>query len=440
MSLSQKIALNTAVQVAAKIMTVLCTLATTILLTGYLGKDGYGDYMFVITLAVLFGSLADWGTSMIGVRETAKERTNQGKLLANVFILRIFLSLAAVVFLILVSFVIPLPTKDPQLLRRIIKIASPIIFLVATRASFMIVFQARLQMYKAAIVDIIGSGLIFLFSWYAVQKGLGFGPLVWAVIWAGFISMLVAAVLALKTVKYIFVFDAKIAKKIISESLPMGAILMLFTIDNKIDTIMLGMMKGSGPVGIYGIAYRVYDVLILGAAYLMKALLPIISRYGDLVHWSGRLRQIYQKSFDILLLGGAGIAVVIWMAAPLIVQILTQQRFPEFADSAAVLRILTLAMFIGYFNHLTGYTIVALGKQRPYFWVAGGALVFNVFLNLLIIPRFSYFGAAWVTVLSEGLVLIITTIFIFRLLKIIPSITKCPQTALELVKQKGKIF
>ena len=97
-------------------------------------------------------------------------------------------------------------------------------------------------------------------------------------------------------------------------------------------------------------------------------------------------------------------------------------------------------MFISYFNHLTGYTIVALGKQRPYFWVAGGALVFNVALNLLVIPRFSYFGAAWVTVLSEGLVLMITTFFIFRILKIIPSIFEFPKTALQIIKGKGKIF
>ncbi|PIS14211.1 hypothetical protein COT65_00220 [Candidatus Shapirobacteria bacterium CG09_land_8_20_14_0_10_47_13] len=440
MSLSQKVALNTIVQVAAKIITVLTTLITTILLTGYLGKEGYGDYIFVITLAILFGSLADWGTATIGVREVSKNKDQSPQWLANLFILRLGLSLAAAVLLMLVSWVMPLPTKDPQPLRQVIQMAGLIVFLVATKASFLIVFQVKLQMYKAALVDIFGSLLILLFSWLAIQKGLGLAPLVWAVIGAGFVSALAAAALAFKTVKYIFVFDAGMVRKIISESLPMGAILMLFTIDNKIDTVMLGMMKGSGPVGIYGIAYRVYDVLILGAAYLMNALLPVISQYSDLGKWSGKLRQIYQQSFDILLLGGAVILVVIWAAAPLIVRILTQQKFNDFGDAVPVLRILTLAMFISYFNHLTGYTIVALGKQRPYFWVAGGALVFNVALNLLVIPRFSYFGAAWVTVLSEGLVLMITTFFIFRILKIIPSIFEFPKTALQIIKGKGKIF
>ena len=134
MSLSQKVALNTIVQVAAKIITVLTTLITTILLTGYLGKEGYGDYIFVITLAILFGSLADWGTATIGVREVSKNKDQSPQWLANLFILRLGLSLAAAVLLMLVSWVMPLPTKDPQPLRQVIQMAGLIVFLVATKA------------------------------------------------------------------------------------------------------------------------------------------------------------------------------------------------------------------------------------------------------------------------------------------------------------------
>lgn len=440
MNLSQKVAFNTAVQIFSKIITVGFTLLTTILLTGYLGKEGYGDYMFVITLAVIFGSLADWGTVTIGVREVVKEKENQGKLLANIFVLRLLLSIVAVGLLLVTSFFLPLQSRNPILLRKVIKIAGLIVFLVATKASFGIIFQSKLQMHKSAVADITTSLLIFLFSWYVVKGGLGLGPLIWSVIWATGVAALIAGVLALKTVRYVFFLDKKIITKIIRESLPMGAILLMFTADNKIDTVMLGSLKGSGPVGIYALSYRVYDVLILGAAFFMNALLPIISQYADLGKWRDKMQQIYQKSFDILFLMGMGVGGLILVFAPLTVQILTQQRFFEFTDSVLVLRILTLAMFIAYFNHLTGYTIVALGRQRPYFWIALGSLIFNVTANLLVIPRFSYYGAAWVTVLTEGLVLITTTIFIFRLLKIIPSVSNFPKTFLEIFKTRAKIF
>jgi len=81
-----------------------------------------------------------------------------------------------------------------------------------------------------------------------------------------------------------------------------------------------------------------------------------------------------------------------------------------------------------------------LGRQRPYFFVAFGALIFNVIANLIAIPRFSYYGAAGVTVLTEGLVLMITSIFIFRLLKIIPSPVEFPKTLVEIFKTRAKIF
>jgi O-antigen/teichoic acid export membrane protein len=440
MELSQKVAFNTFIQIASKVITVSFTILTTILLTGYLGKEGYGDYMYVITLAILFGSLADWGTATIGVREVSKEKENQGKLLGNIFILRLFLSFLAIILLFAFSIFLPIQTQNPLLLRKMIRIATLIVFLVATKASFRIIFQSRLEMQKAAVADITTSFLIFLFSWYVVKNGLGLGPLVWSVIWAAGVAAFVAGALALKTVRYDFCLDKKIIAKMMSESLPMGAILLIFTMDNKIDTIMLGSIKGSGPVGIYAISYRVYDVLILGAAYFMNALLPVISQYSNLSKWKDKLKQIYQKAFDILFLMGLAGLIFVLILAPFIVRLLTWQRFGEFADSVAVLRILVLAMFIAYFNHLTGYTIVALGKQRPYFLVALSALIFNITANLLVIPRFSYYGAAGVTVLTEGLVLIITTIFIFRLLKIIPSPVEFPKTLVEIFKTRAKIF
>ncbi|HUS60032.1 MAG TPA: flippase [Nevskiaceae bacterium] len=440
MSLSQKVAFNTVVQIVSKVITVFFTLLTTVLLTSYLGKGGFGDYIYVITLVIMFGALADWGTATIGVREAAKKVEKQGQIFANILVLRLLLSFLATVLLIGFAYFVPLKVTRPETLRQAIMVASILLILNVLKASFGIVFQVKLQMQKLALTNIVTSGLIFLISCFFVKAGFGLLSLMIAYLLATGFGVLIAGFLASKTVKFVFVFDKKILTRLIKESLPMGAILLMFTIDNKIDTVMLGAIKGSESVGIYGIAYRIYDVLILGSAFLMNALLPIISQYADLKKWQTKLQQIYQKSFDVLLLMGIGVVGLVWWLAPLMVQTLTQKRFVEFADAVWVLRILSLAMLIAYFNHLAGYTIVALGKQRPYFFVALIALIFNVFANLFVIPRFSYFGAATVTILTEALVFLITTFFIFKLLKIIPSFISFPKTVLQLIKQKGKLL
>jgi len=440
MNLSQKVAFNTLVQIISKSTTVIFGLLTMILLTGYLGKEGYGDYMYVITLVVIFGSLADWGTATIGVREASKTKEKQGRVLANVLFVRLALAFMAAIFMILAALFLPLQTASPDILRQAIMFGALILILFATKVSFGMVFQTKLVMQNLAAADITASALTFLISWFFVQQQFGLKPLIGAVILANIFAVVIAWFLAQKTIRFDFRLDVPFIKGLIKESLPMGAILLIFTIDNKVDTVMLGSIEGSGSVGIYAVAYRIYDVLILGAAYLMNALLPVLSQYSDIKRWGSKLRRIYQKAFDVLLLMGIGAFLAVWFFAPLVVQIITQRRFGEFSDSVLVLRILSLALFLAYFNHLTGFTIVALGRQRSYFFIALAALIFNVLANLIVIPQFSYYGAAAVTVLTEGLLLLITTIFISRLIKIVPSVIQFPKTAIQLIKEKGRLF
>jgi len=440
MVLSQKVAFNTLIQIASKATTVVFGLLTTILLTGYLGREGYGNYMLVMTMVIMFGALADWGTAIIGVREASKEKEKQAQILAEVFLIRLFFALGAAFLMFLAAFFLPLQSANQTIVRQGIMLGSLILILFAIKVSFGVVFQTKLQMEKLAVVDITMSVLIFLISWFFIRLRLGILPLVSAIILASMTALLVAWFLAWRIVKFDWHFNKDFVRRFFNESLPMGAILLMFTVDNKIDTVMLGSIKGSNAVGIYAIAYRIYDVLILGAAYLMNALLPVISQYSNLKQWGEKVKYLYQKAFDILLLMGIVVVFLTWLLAPLAVKVLTQQRYFEFFDAVFVLRILAIALFLAYFNHLTGYTIVALGKQRPYFFIALSALIFNVTANLILIPRLSYYGAATVTILTEGLVLIITTIFIFRLLKIIPSVVKFPGTVIQLVKKKGAIF
>ncbi len=443
MKLSQKVAANTAVQIITKAVTVCFGFLTMIILTRYLGREMYGNYMYVLTLIVLFGAFADWGTATIGVREASKEKEKQDKILVNIFLLRLFLSLGASVLMLLAAFFMPLKIANPLnelILRQGIVIGSLILILSTIKASFAVVFQTRLEMQKFAVGDITASILIFSISFLLVRFNFGLIPLIMAVLVAYLGSLLVLTFLVLKTIKFRISWDKVFVKKFLKESLPMGAVLLVFTVDNKIDTVMLGSLKGSGAVGIYSLSYRIYDVLILGAAYFMNSLLPVLSQYADLKKWRGKLVIIYQRSFDILLVMGGLLVILVLLFSPLAVRLITQNRFGEFFDSVLVLRILSLAIFLSYFNHLTGFTIVALGKQRLYFSVALAALAFNVLLNLLVIPKFSYYGAAGVTILTETLIFFITLFFVFRLLKKFPSPFHFPKTLVQLIKQRGRIF
>ncbi|MBU1127030.1 flippase [Patescibacteria group bacterium] len=440
MNLSQKVAFNIAVQIGSKAITAIFGLLVTVFLTNYLGPAGFGSYMYVISLVIIFGSFSDWGTAAIGAREASKNGNNQSEILSNVITLRFFSSLLIAGLMFGFSFLLPLKTDNEIVVRQMIRIGSILLLLLTTKGSLTVVFQTKLKLQLQSIVDLVISLSILIFTCLLVRANLGLFELFSAVVVANFLGLLVGGVFVFRTISFKPVLKGKFIKSFLSESFPMGAILLMFTIDNKIDTVMLGAIKGDRAVGIYAAAYRVYDVLILGAAYFMIALFPVLSRFSDLSKYKEKVKAIYEKSFNIMLFLAGVVFLGILIFAPLMVKVITQSRFSEFFDSILIMRFLSVAIFFSYLNHITGYTIVALGKQRQYFFIAAASVVFNVLINLFVIPRFSYNGAAMVTILTEFLVFIATTTFVFKTFGFSPSIKRLPKALVELVKSRGKIF
>jgi O-antigen/teichoic acid export membrane protein len=271
-------------------------------------------------------------------------------------------------------------------------------------------------MHRQVLVDILASLLIFLLSWFLIKSNFNFVYLLSATVIANLIAAILLGFWVFSSHTLECSFDFSLIKSLAKEALPMGAILILFSMVDKIDTLILGILKGNQAVGVYSLVYRVYDVLILGAAYLMNVMLPVFAQYTDLAQNKPKIQQLYQQCFRLLFFAGISLMFLTWIFAPFMVHVLTQQRFPEFLDAIPVLRLLSLAMFFSYFNHLTGYTLVAFGQQRKYLFVPVLALAFNILANFIFIPQYSYFASATITVATEIIVLFITTRFVSRLL------------------------
>lgn len=436
MNLSLVVAKNTFVQIVAKSITLVFGIVTTAFLTNYLGAAGFGDYIFALSFVAIFSSIADWGTMLITVREAVRREKIQGQIFGNVLILRLGLSLVAMVCAWLAISFFPLTSPDSGSLRRAVILSSTLIAIFALKASIGVIFQTKLRMERLAVVDLIAGSLTLALSLLIIKIRGDLLLLIGVIILANIFAIIVALFLARKLVPLNFSLSMPILQRVVLEALPMGGILILFSIYNRIDSLMLQAIVGSGAVGIYGVAYRVYEVLTLAAFYLMNALFPILSREKN----RDRLCLIYQKTFDILILAGGTVFLATAALAPLAIRVITWQRFGEFAPAIPVLRILGLAVIVSYLNHLTGYMIVVQGLQRGYFLISLVALLVNVSLNFLFIPIFSFFGAAWVTFLTEGLVFFLTSLFLAKALNFFPSFFSFPNTCREVIEKRGKIF
>lgn len=435
MNVFPKIAFNTIIQIIGRGVVIGFMVITTALLTRRLGVAGYGDYVFITAFLMFFSSMADWGTGIISVREASKDRNLEKKIYGNALLLR--LAIAALSFFIINLLILILPQFSGLVLPAVI--ASTLLFFWSLRTSCQIIFQTKLRFEQHVLVEIFASGLFVLF----LVLVLGFSSdLTWiflALSSASFLAAILALILGQRLTGFDLQPDGQLMKRIVKEALPTGALLLVFSIYNRLDIFILQSFKGAEPVGIYGLAYKVHDNLVLGAAFLANAFFPVISQYGNISELKKEfapMREIYQKLFDVLLMAGLVMIVFVLIFSPLIIRIIGGR---EFSASVFALRILVFGTFIAYFNHLTGYSLIALGKQKISFSIAVIALAWNIGLNLLLIPRFSYLAAASITIATEGLVLILTSFYLAKKFNLKPAIS-FHKTFIELIKNRGKIF
>ncbi len=407
MKLSSRIAFNTFSQVASRILVILLSLLTTAFLARILGSAGYGNYVFITSFVLIFVGLSDLGTNTIGVREASLNQNRRQVIFSSILIIRLVVSLILFLGLNLaVSFL-------PQFagLREPAFWGSLVLLFLIFRTISQGALQSLLRLELAASLEIFASILFlaFILILLALRESLS---LSWLMIFC-FISALLSGLLGLViTARFLPLrplFDQKEIFRLFKEALPLGAYFLIFSVyDRGIDSFIIKTFFSSDAVGFYGLAYKIHGNLILGAAFLMNSLFPLLS---SLQGKPEGLKRTYEKTFTVLLLAGLAILGGGLILAPWVIRLVAGSNF---SPSILVLRILLGATFFSYLNHLTGFLMVALGKQKQLLGFSLIAFSINLILNLLFIPKFSFLAAAVITVLTELTILLFTQNFLVK--------------------------
>jgi O-antigen/teichoic acid export membrane protein len=137
---------------------------------------------------------------------------------------------------------------------------------------------------------------------------------------------------------------------------------------------------------------------------------PVFSRLS--VHSHTQLKLALEKSLNFLLFCGLPIATAMIAAAPSIIGFLYHRA--DYANSIPVLQALAPGLVFLYINTALGTTIVSMGREKKITMMAFVALVFNLALNVVLIPLYQQIGAAIVTSLTELLLLGVSIVFVPR--------------------------
>ena len=191
-------------------------------------------------------------------------------------------------------------------------------------------------------------------------------------------------------------WDIRIARAFVTRGFVLvigqaGTLLLL-----RADTVMIQSMRGDTEAGIYGAAVRLSEVVYMFAPLILTVLLPRLSMLLK-KHDEARFQALAQKGCELMVAISVGSAVCLSLAGPLAVHFLYGAKF---AASTPVLMVHCLSV-IPYFQAEWRYAVmVAKDRAGVTAWLSWLAVVVNVALNFLWIPRYGALGAAWATLIS----------------------------------------
>ncbi len=191
-------------------------------------------------------------------------------------------------------------------------------------------------------------------------------------------------------------------KYILSVSIPMLISGSLFMVMSWTDTIMLGIFKTEKEVGIYNVTVRLSLITSFTLAAINSIAAPKFAEFWGKKDLEG-LRRIAQQSTKI----------IFWISAPILTAYLLFPSFfmglfgEEFKKGAWALVILTIGQFVNAASGSVGYILQMTGKQKIFQDIILIAVIVNIILNILLIPKYGINGAAIASAFAVTLINII---------------------------------
>jgi O-antigen/teichoic acid export membrane protein len=159
---------------------------------------------------------------------------------------------------------------------------------------------------------------------------------------------------------------------------------------------------GDAATGWYAAAVRLYAAFDFVPDAFSGGFLTVLSRKVK-EGWPA-FAAVFQYFFKYLFILGVGIAAVLGGLAP---QLLVRVFGPSFQPAVPTLMLLAPALVLNFVNLPLSNAIIALNRENRILVIFSLAAVFNILLNLWLIPHWQQNGAALATFVSEAVVLVL---------------------------------
>lgn len=362
-------------------------------LARYLGPQDFGVLSYGLAYIGFFTVFVNLGLEQLVVKELVNSPIESNLILGSAFILK----LAGAVFAISVV-VVSLLFSDVNSITKIVIIAFSIGFIAQSFDVIDYFFQAKVMSKRVVIARDIA---FILFSVIKVFLILAEFDVEYFAI-ASSLELFVTALFLYITYKSSEVitskwqFSRQYSVKLLRQSWPIAISIFLISIHTKIDQIMIGNILNHAEVGIYSVALKFSEFYYFIPAIILSTFLPYLTNLAnnDREKYSQRLLELYSLMFWL------GAAQTLFMFA--FGESLINLFFGSVYNSAYHALIFTACTGI-FVGQATIRWMWMLNENLQKFRLYNNfiAVIINIVLNLILIPKIGIVGAAIATLLTQ---------------------------------------
>jgi len=439
--MDRTVALNTFFQFASKGAAGITSLLLVALLTRHLGGELYGLYVVILAWGGVLAVCCDFGLYNTGVRELSLAEGDFRRVAGALLTASMLNTLLWTVLASALLFLLPLS----PLFRWGMGVFLCHLAFLAVVNPCRAVFHSRLRMGYIAAGDLAGSAVLLVLAVVCLRAGFGIVAVLAALTLGTAVNFLLLFIAVQRFAKVRWVLDRAVLRDFYLKAFPLGISGLLAVLYARNGVFVISWTNPPQDTGAFGAAHQVYDLISLVPVLFLGVMLPLFSRAlqgHEAVeggrHYGAALRVLVFLAVPVAL-GG------VFLAGPLM-ELVTGRNFTvervfelpflgsvALEGTAATFRVLALVLGLSFLGQLNGHLMVAGRRQSSLLRVYFLSLPVNVLLNLWLIPRYSFLGAAVSLFVSETVALCYTTWFVWRAFKLRPLLTPFCQAALASV-------
>lgn len=403
-----KVIKNYAYNLSYQLLLIILPIITTPYVTRVFSSEALGTYSFFSSIVTYFLLLASLGVANYATKEISSNKKDICRNFWGIYTLQLGAAIFSFVLYVVLCLILP-TMKNPVayiLGFSLISKALDISWLFQGLENFRKITVRNITVKLAGVMSIFlfirSSNDLYLYVFLLTTFEL-----------LGQLSLWLPAKEFIGKPHFDLMYAKRHLKPVILLFLPQIAISLYVTLDST----MLGVLASARDVGIYDQALRLVNILLTLVTSLGSVMLPRVSNLlssGD----HKAVNKMHEMSFLIY-----NLVIFPIMAGMLIVNDDFVNFFlgQDFQEARYAIAIMIFRMFfIGWTNIMGIQILIPHNKNKEFMLSTTIPAFVSVGLNLLLLPKLGYIGAAIVSVLTEVLVWLIQLFYTRSYLREVP--------------------